>query len=225
MNGAEAKIEIFKPFGEAFDLMKKILFQPFDFTKWLVIGFAAFLCGHFSVGGFNFPFGGFPQNQKNPKLISRDWEQWKPWLPIAIGAFVVVILILIVVLSWLRARGNFIFTDCIVRNRAAIAEPWREFCKEGNSYFLFLLALAFGSIVLVGIFLLPVLALSPVFQSRCRESPHCHIVRGGWRLARFGLDLLRVLLRPDVLFHGTSDVYSPVPGAGCLSRRSQINCR
>jgi hypothetical protein len=117
--------------------MKKILFQPFDFTKWLVIGFAAFLCGHFSAGGFNFPFGGFPQNQKNPKLISRDWEQWKPWLPIAIGAFVVVILILIVVFSWLRARGNFIFTDCIVRNRAAIAEPWREFRKEGNSYFCF----------------------------------------------------------------------------------------
>ena len=28
MNGSEPKIEIFKPFGEAFELMKKILFQP-----------------------------------------------------------------------------------------------------------------------------------------------------------------------------------------------------
>ena len=156
MNGGEARIEIFKPFGEAFDLMKKILFQPFDFTKWLVIGFAAFLCGHFSVGGFNFPFGGFPQNQRNPKLISPYWDQWKPWLPIAIIVFVVVVLVLIVVLSWLRARGNFIFTDCIVRNRAAIAEPWREFRKEGNSYFLFLLALLIASMALFGLFLLPV---------------------------------------------------------------------
>ncbi|PYJ27786.1 MAG: hypothetical protein DME90_09370 [Verrucomicrobia bacterium] len=27
VNGSEPKIEIFKPFGEAFELMKKILFQ------------------------------------------------------------------------------------------------------------------------------------------------------------------------------------------------------
>ncbi len=31
MNGNESKIEIFAPFGEAFELMKRILFQPFDF--------------------------------------------------------------------------------------------------------------------------------------------------------------------------------------------------
>jgi hypothetical protein len=43
MNGTESKIEIFKPFGEAFELMKRILFQPFDFKKWLVVGFAAWL--------------------------------------------------------------------------------------------------------------------------------------------------------------------------------------
>ena len=151
MNGSTRKIEIFKPFGEAVELTKKILFQPFDFTKWLVIGFAAFLCGHFSAGGFNFPFGGFPPHHKtNPELVS-DWEQWKPWLPIAIGVFVIVILVVIVVLSWLRARANFIFTDCIVRNRPAIAEPWREFRKEGNSYFLFLLLVALGSFALLGL--------------------------------------------------------------------------
>jgi hypothetical protein len=43
MNGDQPKIEIFEPFGAAFELMKRILFQPFDFAKWLVIGFAAFL--------------------------------------------------------------------------------------------------------------------------------------------------------------------------------------
>jgi hypothetical protein len=41
MNGGEPKIEIFKPFGEAFELMKKILFQPFDLKKWLIIRFSA----------------------------------------------------------------------------------------------------------------------------------------------------------------------------------------
>src|SRR5437660_725180 len=77
MNGGQPKIEIFKPFGEAFELTKKILFQPFDFTKWLVIGFAAFLCGHFSAGGFNFPFGNFnPQPHRN--FTPPNLESWKP---------------------------------------------------------------------------------------------------------------------------------------------------
>jgi hypothetical protein len=46
---------------------------------------------------------------------------------------------------------GFIFTDCVVKNRGAIGEPWREFRREGNSYFLFSLAVAAGMIVLVAI--------------------------------------------------------------------------
>ncbi len=45
---AKPKIEIFKPFGDGFELMKRILFQPFDLKKWLVIGFAAWLA---NLGG------------------------------------------------------------------------------------------------------------------------------------------------------------------------------
>src|SRR5438034_11687520 len=51
MNGSEPRIEIFRPFGEAFELMKKILFQPFDLKKWLVIGFAAWLANLGGGGG------------------------------------------------------------------------------------------------------------------------------------------------------------------------------
>ena len=59
MNGDQPKIEIFEPFGAAYELMKKILFQPFDFQKWLVIGFAAFLSGAWGSGfNFNFPGSG-----------------------------------------------------------------------------------------------------------------------------------------------------------------------
>ena len=35
MNGPEPKIEIFKPFGAAFELVKKVLFQPFDLKNGL----------------------------------------------------------------------------------------------------------------------------------------------------------------------------------------------
>ena len=150
MNGSEPKIEIFKPFGEAFDLTKKILFQPFNFEKWLIIGFAAFLSGHFAGVGFNFPFGNFGQHRADQNVASPDFEQWKPWLMIAIPIFIAAVLILVIVFTWLKARGNFIFTDCIVRNRGAIVEPWRQYRKEGNSYFLFLLAVAFGSMAILG---------------------------------------------------------------------------
>src|SRR5207237_9586289 len=62
-------------------------------------------------------------------------------------------------LTWLKARGNFIFTDCVVRNQAAIVEPWREYRKEGNSYFLFLLAVMFAVLLSAGLMLASVIGL------------------------------------------------------------------
>jgi hypothetical protein len=56
MNGTESKIEIFKPFGEAFELMKGMLFQPFDLKKWLVIGFAAWLASLGAGGGGSYNY-------------------------------------------------------------------------------------------------------------------------------------------------------------------------
>lgn len=151
MNGS-AKIEILKPLDEAFELMKKILFRPFKFEKWLVIGFAAFLSGHFAGVGFNFPIGGFPNSgHTSQNVVSPDWDEWKPWLPIAIAVVGFVFLAFVIVVTWLKARGNFIFTDCIVRDRAAIVAPWREYRREGNNYFLFLLLVALGGMVIFGL--------------------------------------------------------------------------
>ncbi|MEP6685738.1 MAG: hypothetical protein ABJB22_03090, partial [Verrucomicrobiota bacterium] len=65
MKDTERKIEIFKPFGEAFELTTKILFQPFDIGKWFVIGFAAFLAN--LSGGMNLNFN--PRSLKN-----TDWH-------------------------------------------------------------------------------------------------------------------------------------------------------
>jgi hypothetical protein len=148
----ERKIEIIKPFGEAFELTKRILFQPFDFTKWLVIGFAAFLSGHFSGTGFNpMQLANLQGRRSHEHISAPDLESWKPWWPILILSFVIFIFALVVVFAWLKGRGNFIFTDCIVRNRGAIAEPWREYRREGNSYFLFTLTIGFGAMFLVGL--------------------------------------------------------------------------
>lgn len=155
MNGVRPKIEIFKPFGEAFELTNKILFQPFDLKKWFVIGFAAFLSGHLAGVGFNFPspFGNFQSHRTTPEVISPHLEQWKPWLVAAVVVGALLFFAFVIALMWLKARGNFIFTDSIVRNRAAIVEPWREYRKEGNSYFLFQLAVMLAVLLLAGLML------------------------------------------------------------------------
>ncbi len=153
MDPSEPRIEIFAPFGESFELTKKILFQPFDLTKWLVIGFAAWLATFFSGGGLNY------------RRWNRagDWN-WKsqhhgapfsfhdapPWVIPAVIVGLLFVLALVTLLLWLNARGRFMFTDCIVRNRGAIAEPWREYRTEGNRYFVLQIVITFCSLLVFG---------------------------------------------------------------------------
>lgn len=153
MDPNEPRIEIFAPFGEAFETTKKILFQPFDLAKWFVIGFAAWLATMFSGAGFNYRRG-FNQSDWDWKAHSHGGRfsihDLPPWLiPLMIGGGL-LLLALIILLLWLNSRGRFIFTDCIVRNRGAIAEPWREFRAEGNRYFVLQLVLTFCSMILFG---------------------------------------------------------------------------
>ena len=154
------RIEIFAPFSGALDLTKRILFQPFDLGKWCVIGFAAFLAnlGGGGGNGFNIP----------SKLGKGDWNvrstahdalggvdtmpAWLIPLIVGVGLFVIALL---VVMMWLGARGKFIFTDCVVRNRGAIVEPWKEYKREGNSLFLFRLAVFVAFVVLLALAALP----------------------------------------------------------------------
>ena len=143
MNESGSKIEIFKPFGEAFELMKKILFQPFELKKWLVIGFAAWLAnlgaGGGGIGNFNYPDN---RREGAEKLNEAIGQIPQPVLITGICVLICVVLLFIVLFAWLRARGRFILVDCIVRNRAAVAEPWKEFRAEGNSFFLFSVVVA-----------------------------------------------------------------------------------
>jgi hypothetical protein len=158
MNGTTPKIEIFAPFGSAYELMKTILFRPFDFTKWLTIAFAAFLSGSWS-GGMNFSrlgrLGGGDWKYRTHRYGDLPTDGSIPgWLIGLIVLGVLVVLVLALVMMWVSARGRFIFTDCVVKNRGAIVEPWREFRREGNSFFLFALAFAAVILLLTGILIL-----------------------------------------------------------------------
>ena len=73
-----------------------------------------------------------------------------PWVIPVVIICVVLVIALVTVLLWLNSRGRFMFTDCIVRNRGAIAEPWREFRAEGNRYFVFAIVITLCSLVVFG---------------------------------------------------------------------------
>ncbi len=157
------RIEVFEPFSRAHDLTKLILFQPFDLGKWMVIGFAAFLANFAGGGGTGFNPTRFWRGDWKWKMHSTTSDVYQSargmpgWvLPLVIFGFLFVVG-LVLVLLWLGARGRFIFADCVVRNRAAIQEPWREFRREGNSLFVFSLLVALIMIVVLGLAALPLL--------------------------------------------------------------------
>ena len=164
MNGTAPKIEIIAPFKAAFEWMKAMLFRPFDVAKWLTIAFAAFISGNAGSGGGNFRGlsrlgdGDWKYRVTRQGDFGADWNL-APWFIAGIVGLVLVATVLAVVWMWVSSRGKFIFTDCIVKNRGAIGEPWREYRREGNSYFLFSLAVAAAIIVLalllLGVILVP----------------------------------------------------------------------
>lgn len=140
MNGNEPRIEIFTPFGTAFEWMKTILFRPFDVSKWLTIAFAAFLAGNFG-GGFRYSRSWSSSDwkysfRKSGMSAGGNWDI-APWVIALIVVAALVVLVIAVLWMWVSSRGRFMFTDCLVKNRAAIAEPWHEYRREGNSYFFF----------------------------------------------------------------------------------------
>jgi len=91
--------------------------------KWLVIGFAAWLANLGGSGGgadFNYPDN---RREEVQKLTETIGQMRQPVLITGICVLICVVLLLIVPFAWLRARGRFIFVDCMVRNRAAIIAP------------------------------------------------------------------------------------------------------
>src|SRR5438046_8436387 len=156
MNGPARKIEILAPFNQAIELTRLILFRPFDIPKWLVIGFAAFLSGWLNSGGGSinpWSFRGWNTSNAQPTFQFRSFniDHAGVFFLVLIAVLVMVFLTFLILWLWITARGRFIFIDCVVRNREAIPEPWRDFRREGNRFFLFLIVLVVASIAVVAL--------------------------------------------------------------------------
>ena len=170
------KIEYWNPVGWAWNRMVEILFRPFSMEKWFVMGFAAFIAGSNLGGGSGGNGNSFSSNDFSSSAdctSSGDWsfaEFWADYAPVVIPAIIfgiAVILAFVVLFAWLSARGNFIFLDNVVQNRGAIVEPWKTYKKQGNSLFLWNLAIGVVAVaILIPLIVICALMVWPMFTSQ-----------------------------------------------------------
>ncbi len=129
------------PLTNGFKRMKKALFQPFEISKWINIGFTAFLAGITECTG-----GG--SGNPGSKLNDINWDdfysfpetvwEWMISHPLWFSLIIVGILLLgsiAIVLSWLNSRGKFMFLYNVINDKDAVVYPWNEYRKQGNSLF------------------------------------------------------------------------------------------
>ncbi len=165
-------IDFTRAISSAWERTRIILFEPWDPAKWFVIGFNSFLAllaeGGVAINN-SIPFQNQSQGyrttyQSLPAFLHalKQSVAWlnslatNPWVwLIGLGAFLGLLIWL--ALNWVGCRGEFMFLDNIVRNRPAIAEPWRRYARQGNTWFFVhvgLTLLSIGLLVLsAGVFL------------------------------------------------------------------------
>ena len=114
--------------------MVEMLFRPFNFEKWFILGFCSWLAtlgkGRGSFLNWNGNWADVPANADVgiADLIDRSRE-----IMVAFGGIIATIVIVCLIaaigvalfLMWLRARGTFVFLDNVVRNSTEISQPWQ----------------------------------------------------------------------------------------------------
>lgn len=194
------RISCMDALNRAITKTEEVLFKPFDFVKWIVFGFSAWLAfmGETIGKGIEFMpvnFGdifnvflhkpsesssqGIQKNIASEFLSSispphitgsslNNIFSIKTFIIIMLltGLIFAAVVILGFLLSWLKARFEFIFLDNILTRSPDIARPWRENSSRGNSVFIFrVLANIIGiMILLTGLAVMGVLAFAWIKQ-------------------------------------------------------------
>jgi hypothetical protein len=154
----ELNISVIDPVEHSLNRVKRILFYDFKLRKWFILGFCAFLAGLGNRGcsnsKINLPYGGEDVTGLPTDKIFSWISENLPFVVI-VGVFVLILAVAIgVLMQWLSSRGQFMFLDGVVRNRAAVSEPWHKFRPLGNSLFLFRFLLGVFSLSVVMFILL-----------------------------------------------------------------------
>ncbi len=150
-------VSVTLPVNQAVEHAGRMLFRPFQFEKWLAVGFCAWLA-HLGQQGFRGTYSG---GGRHGNIDTQAWFQRAhsyvlnnlSWLvPLAITV-VVLGLALWVFIIWVSSRGKFMFLNCVARDTAEVVAPWHHFAREASSLFWFRLVLAgiqLGAILILG---------------------------------------------------------------------------
>ena len=146
-------VQVIPPLTQAWDHMKAMLF-PFNFSRWITLGFVAFLA---TLGqqGCNISMPPMPGRHRTSP-VPADFQATVDnalryadahmTLVIVCGAAALILLLcLFMAITYLKSRGLFMYMDCIVRRKAAVKEPWRR--TREQAWQLFLLRLVIGLVL------------------------------------------------------------------------------
>jgi hypothetical protein len=154
------EISVTEAIEPALDRVKVMLFKPFDFTKWIVIGFCAWLAGLGESGGAGFNgYTGSPHSGGNAQPGEQirhfchqagDYVRANLDWMVPLAAFLALAVLAVwLVLLWLNCRGKFMFLHCVVCDRAEVEAPWRNYAAAGNSLFRFRIVLGVAAMLLM----------------------------------------------------------------------------
>jgi hypothetical protein len=158
MNSRNPDVSVIAPLNPAIDRVKEVLFKPFDLSKWLAIGFCAWLA-YLGQGGGGGGMANFhlPPRRRDFREIFNHAREFVlgnlNWIvPLVVGLAVLGI-VLWLVLTWLSSRGQFMFLHCVAGNKAEVSVPWGRYADHANSLFLFRIVLGLVSLAVIAPFL------------------------------------------------------------------------
>jgi hypothetical protein len=139
------RLNFAEPLRETVRYVRITLFEQFHWNKWLLWGVLAFLGANLSSGaGIGFP--GLPGDSSGgdsgpawtlPEIqawIDRNLDLVLFLLIVGLVAFLLVS-VLVVVWLYIVCRGRFMFVECLMENKTALAESWENNGREAMSLF------------------------------------------------------------------------------------------
>lgn len=139
--------------SQGWERMGQLLFRPFDLSRWMAIGFGAWLAGlGEGMGGGG---GGGWQNRRggNPRAEwDRFWDYFGEnlhWIGPLLAVLIVVGVIVGLAILWLSSRGRFMLLHNVATGGAEVVVPWRHYRQHGNNLFLFRVVLALLGLVVM----------------------------------------------------------------------------
>ena len=147
------RISVIDPIGPAIEHVRLMLFKPFNLSKWLIVGFCAWLAQLGRGGGSGGGGNGWRADGHEPIFHAiRDGILAHLAVIIFVAAIIVpIVIIIMVALCWLRSRGQFMFVHCVAGNKAEVAVPWNKFALHGNSLFLFRIVIGLIFLLVIGL--------------------------------------------------------------------------